>query len=254
MICNLFYLIFFLDKHLTFFYLTFKHTNYEEGKIMDVKGQLMLEKNKLLKQISESALHGNSQDVLTASEKLNKIEVLINRYEKLLRDITDLEIESHKPQPLEDIPIASRPMKNNNTVNLDTAGRGIGRTIRMSFLKNAFEAGYHLEHIRGSIYKTELGHKIGIAVATERKSDRWFLGLPLNNFDHAVLLCNSETGDTIEICLPKNFFDEYGSMMSQSGGQMKFNVSRRGSGYSILVPGTDGINVSKFIQDYSLLR
>jgi hypothetical protein len=121
-------------------------------------------------------------------------------------------------------------------------------------LKRVSEDGVHLSHVRGSIYETQLGCKVGIAVATERKPDRWFLGLPLQGFDHAVLLCKPDTRDTVEICLPKNFFDEYGAKMSQSGGQMKFNVAHRGNGYAILVPGTDGVNVSKFVGGYSLLK
>ena len=124
----------------------------------------------------------------------------------------------------------------------------------MDFLKKAVKNGIHLEHIKGSIYETQSGYKVGIAVATERKPDRWFLGLLLESFDHAVLLCKPDTGDTVEIFLPKKFFDEYRNKMSRSGGQMKFNVARRGSGYAILVPGTDGVSASKFLGDYSLLK
>jgi len=124
----------------------------------------------------------------------------------------------------------------------------------VDFLKRVSEVGVDLRHVRGSIYETQSGRKVGIAVATERKPDRWFLGLPLQSFDHAVLLCKRDTGDTFEICLPNNFFDEHGDNMSQSGGQMKFNVARRGNGYAILVPGTDGVSVSKFLGAYSLLK
>jgi hypothetical protein len=217
---------------------------------MDVKDQMMREKAALLKQIADSAQRGASQEILVAGERLKRIESLIERYEKLLRDISDLSTESRKTEPLEDIRVTAKSMN-----HLDvTSGRGIGRTIRMDFLKKVSHEGILLEHIRSSIYKTQSGRKIGIAVATERKPDRWFLGLPIESFDHAVLLCMEESQDTIEICLPKSFFEEYGDKMSQSGGQMKFNVVRRGSGYSILVPGTDGVNISKFIGDYGQLK
>jgi hypothetical protein len=217
---------------------------------MDTKDQLMHEKAKLLKQIADSAQLGNSQEVLDAGERLKKIESLIDRHEKLLRDISDLENEgSRTPR------VGSRLVKDKDPMRLDVAtGRRIGRTIRLDFVKKASEEGLYLEHIRGSVYETESGHKVGIAVATERKPDRWFLGLPLTGLHHAVLLCKRYTGDTVEICLPKNFFDEYGGKMSQSGGQMKFNVARRGGGYAILVPGTDGVSVSKFLGNYSLLK
>ena len=223
--------------------------------MMDTKNQLLNEKDKLLKQIASSAQHGNSQEVLSAGENLKKIESLIDRHEKLLRDISDLGNEIHSPQPLQNSRVISRLARNSGLRELDVVpGRGIGKTIRMDFLRKVSEDGVHLEHIRGSVYETKSGYKVGVAVATERKADRWFLGLPIKSFDNAILLCQKDDGDVMEICLPKNFFDEYGKKMSASGGQMKFNVARRGNGYAILVPGTDGVNISKFIGDYSLLK
>ena len=223
--------------------------------MMDTKNQLLNEKDKLLKQIASSAQHGNSQEVLDAGEKLKKIESLIDRLEKLLRDISDLGNETHRSQPLQYSRVSSRLARDNGLRRLDVVpGRGIGKTIRMDFLRKVSEDGVYLEHIKGSVYETKSGYKVGVAVATERKADRWFLGLPIKSFDNAILLCQKDAGDVMEICLPKNFFDEYGKRMSESGGQMKFNVARRGNGYAILVPGTDGVNVSKFLGDYSQLK
>lgn len=222
---------------------------------MDTQNQLMHEKAKLLKQISDSAQRSNSQGVLDSAEKLKKIESLIARHQKLLQDISDLGSEDRRTQALQKARVESRLVGGRDSRRSDVAsGKRMGRAMRMEFLEKASERGIHLEHIRGSIYETKSGHKVGIAVATERNPDRWFLGLPFKGFDHAVLLCKPDTGDTVEISLPKNFFDEYGDEMSQSGGQMKFNVARRGSGYVLLVPGTDGVSVSKFLGDYSVLK
>ena len=218
---------------------------------MDAKKQLLQKKTNLLNQIAKFAQRGESQEVLAAGERLNKVESLIDRYEKLLRDISDLDTD---PQKNTRVDSRDRRVKNLKRLNVVASGRGFGKTIRMDFLQKVSEKGIYLENIRGSIYQVPSGHKVGIAVATERKPDRWFLGLPLKGFDDAVLLCKPDSGDTIEICLPKNFFDEYGDKMSESSGQMKFNVARRGSGYAILVPGTDGISVSKFLGNYSLLK
>lgn len=217
---------------------------------MDVKEQLMHEKAVLLSQIADSAQRGASQEILVAGERLSRIESLIERYDKLLRDVSDLDSRNGLTEPSRGSSMAAKLMNHAQV----SSGRGIGRSIRMDFLKKVSNEGIHLEHIRSSIYRTQSGRKIGIAVATERKPDRWFLGLPIESFDHAVLLCKAENQDTIEICLPKRFFEEYGSKMSQSGGQMKFNIVRRGTGYSILVPGTDGVNISKFIGDYGQLN
>jgi hypothetical protein len=138
--------------------------------------------------------------------------------------------------------------------NIVAVGRGTGKTTRMAFLEKAYENGIDLQNIRGSIYQTKSGRRIGIAVATERKANRWFLGLPQNGFEDAVLLCKPDSGETIEIILPKDFFNEYGGKMSKSSGQVKFNVARRGSSYVLLVPGTDGVSLSKYLGDYLLLE
>ena len=200
---------------------------------MDPKKQLMQEKTKLLNGIAEFAQRGESHEVLAAGERLNKIETLIERYEKLIHDISDLNTD----QPQETlVDSRNKSRKNLTSQNIFAAGRGVGKTIRMDFLQKASEKGLYLENIRGSIYQAQSGRKVGIAVATERKPDRWFLGLPLKGFDEAVLLCKPNSGDTIEILLSKIFFDEYGEKMSESSGQMKFNVVRRGNGYIILVP------------------
>jgi hypothetical protein len=217
---------------------------------MDAKKKLMQERTKLLNQIAELAQRGQSHEVLAAGERLNKVESLIERYEKLVNDISNLETDI--PQNTR-IDSRNSRVKNHKGQNFVATGRGTGKTIRMDFLKTVSEKGIYIENIRGSIYKAQSGRKVGIAVATERKPDRWFLGLPSKGFDDAVLLCKPDSGDTIEICLSKDFFDEYGEKMSESSGQMKFNVARRGGGYVILVPGTDGINVSKFLGDYSVL-
>jgi hypothetical protein len=72
-------------------------------------------------------------------------------------------------------------------------------------------------------------------------------------FDHAVLLCQRESGEVIDIPVPEKFFEKYGNEMSESKGQLKFNVVNRGSGLLVQVPGTNGINGKSFASDYSFL-
>jgi hypothetical protein len=216
---------------------------------MEAKEKLIREKDALLRKIAESAQRGQSRDVLVAGEKLQKIERLIERYEQLLDDMSDLDTTDLTSLPTRNVSVNAPHPSNPKVV----PGRGIGKKIRMDFLQKSGKAGLLLEQMRGSIYGTQSGRKVGVAVATERKPDRWFLGLPIG-IDQAVLLCQRESGDVAAICLPKDFFAEYGDKMSKSGGQMKFNVMRRGSGYSLLIPGTDGVNVSRFVDDYSQLK
>lgn len=66
---------------------------------MDVKEQLMREKAVLLAEIADSAQRGASQEILMAGERLGRIDSLIERYDKLLRDVSDLGSRNGPTQP-----------------------------------------------------------------------------------------------------------------------------------------------------------
>ena len=226
---------------------------------MDIDNQLVNAKTEVLKQIAEAAQRGKSQEVSAAAEKLTKIDSLMEKYQGLLRDIAELETHDNKAKPIQKpTAYAGSSIWSSEHQDLagagDESGRGAGRAIRMVFLTKAERLGVHLAYVKGIIYATPAGHRVGIAVATERNADRWFLGLTGDGFDDAVLLCRPKTGDIVEIILPKSFFDEYGRRMGRSRSQILFNVTRRGRDYVLLVPGTGGVNVTKFIGAYSTLK
>jgi len=226
---------------------------------MDIEKQLANAKTEVLKKIAESAQQGKSEEVRAAAEKLDKIESLMERYQGLLRDTAELETHDNRAKPVQKpMAYAGSSRWSSEDQNLggagDESGKGAGRAIRMVFLTRAERLGVHLAYVKGIVYATPTGRKVGIAAATERNADRWFLGLPSEGFDDAVLLCRPKTGDIVEIFLPKSFFDEHGKGMGRSGSQMKFNVARRGRDYVVLVPGTGGVNVTKFVGDYSTLK
>ena len=219
---------------------------------MDAMDTLNQEKVVLLEQIAKAAKEGRSDIVLSASEKLGKVEILINRYNQIVNDIESLQGKTENYGAIETVKTVQERAA---IVRTDIkSAREYGREIREAFLKKLTGIGIDLQQVKGkTIYKTRSGEKVGIAVATERQPDRWFLGLPVGGFDHAVLLCKREGDEVIEIRLPKAFFSKYGNDMSQSKGQVKFNVSRRGDAYVVQVPKTDGVNPVIFSSDYSFL-
>lgn len=216
--------------------------------------QLVHERKNLLSRISEAAQQGESQVVLDTTERLGKVEFLIQRYEQLVSDIRDLNVKPRNRRASEINEKSSEALDAELDLRLHLDGkrpRALGKRVRMAYPEKLGKKGITLQQVKGTIYKTKSGQRVGIAVATERQPERWFLGLPADNFDRAILLCQREKGDIVEIHLPESFFDQYGSQMSQSRGQVEFNVSRRGNGYVLLVPGTDGINTSGFSRDYA---
>ncbi len=221
---------------------------------MDLLADLEREKNKILSMIAKAAERGKTELLLLESEKLKKIELLINNYTQITSALKRLRTDKPNSQTISNSMQFTIPQ--NDEVSLSTAAspRERGHKIRREFLKKLAGNGIHLERIKGkTIYSTKSGKRVGIAVATERQANRWFLGLPDGSFDHAVLLCQPENRDTIEVLLPNKFFQEYGEAMSRSKGQVKFNVVQRGREVLILVPGTDGVNISAYPSNYDFL-
>ena len=221
---------------------------------MDSIADLQKEKNIILSHISQSAREGNSDLVLSASEKLDKIARLIDRHDQIVQELEMLREDKtnsniSSPSAKQETPAKELPLK-----SMAAAARRHGEEIREAFLRRLTGEGVHLQLIKGkTIYLTKSGQRVGIAVATERQPNRWFLGLPIAGFDHAVLLCQRDAGDVAEIRLPDKFFSKYGSVMSQSKNQVLFKIVQKNSEASVQVPGTEGIPVSSFSSDYSFL-
>ncbi|MBU0967890.1 MAG: hypothetical protein KKA54_16070 [Proteobacteria bacterium] len=220
---------------------------------MDTLSELENEKNKILSNISKAASDGKTDLVLAESEKLEKIKNLISRHSQIVSELEALRSGNPTIQPPKTQGVVAAPVDESRSSQI-MSSRALGEKIRNEFLSKRKEEGINLQLIKGkTIFRTRSGKRVGLAVATERQPNRWFLGLPAGGFDHAVLLCQRENGEVIDIPLPEKFFEKYGNEMSQSKGQLKFNVVNRGSGLFVQVPGTDGINGKSFSSDYSFL-
>lgn len=222
---------------------------------MDSLTDLQNEKSKTLSSISLAASEGKTDLVLSESQKLEKIKLLINRHSQILLELEELRSSnSTSDSPPNSTQKEAQEKENILRSSRLASSRELGKKIRAKFLSKLEGEGIHLQVIRGkTIYLTRSGKKAGIAVATERQPNRWFLGLPAGGFDHAVLLCQRERGDLLEVPLPEKFFMKYGSSMSQSKGQVKFNIVQRGNKVLVQIPGTDGVIATSFSSDYSFL-
>ena len=222
---------------------------------MDVLDELQNVKDRILSTISKSASEGKTELVLSESEKLEKIKNLISRHSQIILELEELRNGKPSSQKQADTTNQGAFGKVDELRSSRLASsRELGHKIRKEFLCKLEGKSIHLQLIKGkTIYRTKSGKRVGIAVATERQSNRWFLGLPLGGFDHAVLLCQRENGEVIDVPLPEKFFLKYGQTMSQSKGQVKFNIVNRGSELLVQVPGTDGIDITSFTSDYTFL-
>lgn len=218
--------------------------------------ELENERKSILAEITDSASKGLTEQVLSGTAKLQGIEQLINRQKEINADLERLRGFSDGRILKEWQTEKTQSSESNNKGKSDRASsRILGRKLREELLSKLSGKGINLQLVKGqTIFRTGSGKRVGIAVATERQTDRWFLGLPEGGFDHAVLLCKPNNEEVIEFPLPEKFFIDHGRDMSVSKGQIKFNVVRRGGRVLLQVPGTTGISVTSYTNNFDFLR
>ena len=218
--------------------------------------ELETERKSILAEITDSASKGLTEQVLAGTAKLQGIEQLISRQKEINADLERLRgfsdgqiLKAWQPERI-------RSSESRDKSKSDrSSSRILGRRLRKELLKKLSEKGINLQLVKGqTIFRTGSGKRVGIAVATERQTDRWFLGLPEGAFDHAILLCKPNNAEVIEVPLPERFFIDYGKNLSVSKGQIKFNVARRVGRVLLQVPRTNGISVESYANNFDFLR
>jgi hypothetical protein len=206
-------------------------------------------RSNLLEDIKSKASSGDSPALLTLSEQLRRVDQLIASQVRWAADVerflsgsvTDEHADKSRPSSILETPSLTR-----------VSGRGHGVAIRKEFLEKAAKHGLQLLPFRGAIYKSESGTRIGVAVATERQPNRWFLGLTQDLFDSAALLCQATSGNTVAVCLPRAFVNTH--QFSRAGGQVKFNVVLKEDRFFLTIPNLGTVSVDHFVEAISELE
>jgi len=203
-----------------------------------IRKELDAHQASLLAKISAAAKAGDPRTTLSLTGELQRTTALIARMDDLGSEAVSL---LGRGLPLRDTPVPSV------SARASVPGRGHGVQVRAAFLDRSTKAGIPLRPYRGAIFQSPKGLRIGVAVATERKPNRWFLGLGEGQFDAAVLLCVPDSGKVIDVCLPASFFAQFGRYLSRSGDQVKFNVARRDAHVVLKIPSKSAERVDGFV-------
>ncbi len=223
---------------------------------MDLKSRLAGIKRKVLRKIEHAAASRHTRLVSSLSalalraeedeELLAKIERRIAAYES--------EIGSDEPRDLGSILDLIRG-ESRLTRTAKSRGRGnSGEIARQQFVKAGKERGYSLKQASGVTYQTTMGKVVVLPSATEQRPDRWFLGIADERPDVVVLLCQKEEGALLEFIIPSAMISKVWRDLSRSGGQVKFNVSRTGSDYWLVVPRQGKVRLNDCLGTYGCLK
>lgn len=113
-----------------------------------------------------------------------------------------------------------------------------GKQMRNDFLGRLKSKGIPLHQHKGVIYqKAGSQQLVGIASATERQPDKWFLGLPERQYSVVVLLCEDQTGQIYDFILPEKDLANIWSLLSRSNDQVKLHIERSGENFTLRIPG-----------------
>jgi hypothetical protein len=128
-----------------------------------------------------------------------------------------------------------------------------GERVRAAWVHSvSSQTGRSLPRLRGALFQNSRGETLGIAYSREniRHSGHWFLGLPGNKYQCAVLLCETKDGQLKAICLPRDFLAKNAPRFSTSKAwnQTKFNVVARGNRI-YLVLRTGELDVTDYINN-----
>ena len=194
---------------------------------------------------SDAAKDGLTQVVISESRKVEEIE----RLQKRLREI---EIA------LENIDKKTRP---ESSAILDLEGGEVsakkrGRKKRDDFVERIKKLGIECRLVKGQIYKVNNRALMGIAYSSERTSgNRWFLGLPSENYETIVLLCENKSRELKYFILPKEFIDAHQHSFSRDeNNQIKFNVCLKNGEYQLKIPRGEYVSINEYIDSFENLR
>jgi len=150
-------------------------------------------------------------------------------------------------------------------VGVDTNDRADAHTVGSAPSKKARSLGARrswilaykvpLRHVKNRLYRTPSGSSVGVAYASEnenKRPDKWWLGLPDEQYDVVVLLCEDGDGTILDFVLPRDFLLRFWSGLTRSGGQVEFHVERSGATYNFRTAG-GWVPITSYLGNHSIL-
>lgn len=219
---------------------------------MDTGGQLAALKTRVLAAIREAANESDTSRIGPLAGLLQRIEADEKTVTTLQDNLRHYEEQLSAPSTTTG---TAQALNATRTVPLGRSrmqrGRALGKEMRGIFAKD-----HNLTPVRSTIYSTPSHLRVGLAASTEdeNRPDRWFLGLPDEELDVAVLLCQATDGQLLDFVLGREPLAAIWAFSSRSGGQVKFNVSRRNGTYQLQIPGKAPLDLGRFLRNYNALH
>jgi len=216
---------------------------------MDLRGELAALKNRVMAAIEQAAKGGETRRIMDLSGLLAEIE----RDEQTATGLEE-RLRSHRARldaPHEVLTVAqpAQPVEATSARQRRKDPRPARR------MREEYQSLWSLrrESRGGAICRTPSGSRVGIGAASEITANRWWSGIQDTQLDCVVLLCPTDKG-VLDFVLPMaSFADVWPHLSRNEGGQVIFNVSRRGGSYELQVPGLGPLDIGRFLGQHAPL-
>ena len=195
--------------------------------------------------------------IMQLHEKLGRAQSLLQRINNLAAEAVHLIGSQNELSNLTTSITTSRLVNHekqkNSLITPQKEARDRGEKRRVEFVERQNKNNIVLIPVRGALYKTATGSTLGIAYASERKRQNyWFLGLPKEKFQEAILLCEKSGGRMLAVTLNHNFLATYGGKLGSSHvGQTHFEVERHNEKMYLKIPVEGRVDVTRYVNEYS---
>lgn len=217
---------------------------------MELKIQIENLKIKTLKMIEDAAKKGDTKTILSTTKIVEEAEKLTRRWDEIKSAYDVLEVMVN----LTEIPSYLIKKEPSSIKINELSPKKKGKARRNAFVQELETIGISLINVGGTTYKTKTKNLVGIAYASERKSNRWFLGLPSKDYSSVTLICENKSGELFNFVLPKDFLNSNLDKFSRDeNGNFKFNIFLKGESYKLRIPSEGYENIDSFKGNYSPL-
>ena len=114
-----------------------------------------------------------------------------------------------------------------------TSRKARGKVARDEYLRRLLSKGIHLSRLKGRTFQTSSGKRVGIAYASEINPNKWWMGLPDEQYDILIFLCETSLGETLDFVLPPDFVTRVWHRLTLSNEQREWHVVKSGPNYEL---------------------
>jgi hypothetical protein len=222
----------------------------------NVWGELQKLTKQLQEQITAAGQQGENAKIFTLAERLRRADALVQQYVAIRQGTDELTRPQDAGSHENTNQLLLRHLARNGSHPSEEHPKTRGKRLRTDWI---VKYGKTLKHLHRTLYQNSKGELVGIACATEKRGTngpegRWWLGLPRDQFQSAVLLCEKSDGNVHAICLPRDFIDEHRSRFSKSSsGQEQFTVLRNATKWYLQVPTAGTVEMSLYVDNPSMV-